>query len=118
MKVVLYKATAWWNFCYAPASKLMDQLKVFVDMAIFLSQMATSTGPTSVSNSALISAHCKSRREVDTLYIYLHSAGEAHGGQEGSSDRTCYFVHIIHPTLFLQVSVRCKHAVPPLQCTF
>lgn len=39
----------------------MDQLKVFVGMAIFLSQMATSHGITFVSNSALISAHCRSQ---------------------------------------------------------
>lgn len=93
----------------------MDQLKVFVGTAIFLSQMATTPGITSVSNSAPISARSKSRREMDPLSIYPHSAGEAHGGQEGSSDRTCYLVHIIHPTLFLQFGA---YAVPPLQCIF
>lgn len=37
------------------ASKLMDQLKVFVGMAIFLSQMVPSPGIASVSNTTQIS---------------------------------------------------------------
>lgn len=52
--------TAGGRCSYTLASKLMDQLKAFVGMAIFLSQMATSRGITSVSNSALISARFKS----------------------------------------------------------
>lgn len=76
----------------------MDQVKVFVGMAIFLSQMATSPGITSVSNSALIAARCKSQREMDPLSIYPHSAGES------------------HPTLFSQSGAfTVKHVVPPLQ---
>lgn len=95
----IYKTTIVLKCSYTLASKLMDQLKVFVGMAIFLSQMVTSPCITSVSNSAPIAARCKPRREMDPLAIYPHSAGEAHGGHEGSSDRTCYLAYIIHPTL-------------------
>lgn len=79
----IYENTTGWKSSSTLALKLMDQLKVFVGMAIFLSQMATSPGITSVSNSALISAHCKSRREMDALSIYPHSAGGTHGGARG-----------------------------------
>lgn len=58
------------------------------------------------------------RGEMDPLSIYPHSAGEAHGGQEGSGDRTCYFAHIIHPTQLLQFGACRKYAVPPLQSMF
>ena len=45
--------TGWRRRSYTRASELMDQLKVFVGMVIFLSRMATSRASTSVSNSAL-----------------------------------------------------------------
>lgn len=45
--------TGWRRRSSTLASKLMDQLKVFVGMVIFLSRMATSPASTSVSNSAL-----------------------------------------------------------------
>lgn len=95
----IYETSAGWNYSYTQASKLMDQLKVFVGTAIFLSQMATSRGITSVSNSAPYQQTLSLRGEMDPLFSYPHSAGEAHGGQESSSKGTCYFVHIILPAL-------------------
>lgn len=108
----IYENTTGLKCSYTPALKLMDQLKGFVGMAIFLSQMATSPGITSVSNSALWYQHAVSPqwKWTHTLFI-LTVKGEAHGGQEGSHDRTCYLVHIIHPTLFLQFGTCCKYAV-------
>lgn len=76
--------------------------------------MATSRDITSVSNSALYQHAVSPWGEMDPLSIYPHSAGEAHGGQEGSSDRTCYFVRVIHPTLFLWLGACCRRALPPL----
>jgi len=62
----------------------MDQLKAFVGMAIFLSQMATGPGITSVSNSAPISALCKSWREMDPLSFCPHSAGRLMEGKRAA----------------------------------
>ena len=109
-----YETPEPWNYSCTAVSKLMDQLKVFVGMAIFLSQMVTSHGITSVSNSASYQHAVKSRGEMDPLAIYPHSVGEAHGGHDdGSSDKSCYFVRITHPLLFLQFGACCKHALPP-----
>lgn len=95
----LYERPTGRKWSYTVALKLMDQLKGFVGMAIFLSQMATRLGITSVSNS-VISARRKSFTEMDPLSGSPQSEEEAHGDQEGSTNPTCYFLRNIYPTLF------------------
>lgn len=104
----LYEKPTGRKCSYTVALKLMDQLKGFVGMAIFLSQMATCPGITSVSNS-VISARRKSFTEMDPLSGYPQSEEEAHGEHEGSADGTCYFLHNIYPTLFLPSAVWVAH---------
>lgn len=100
--------TGWKRRSYTPASKLMDQLKVFVGMVIFLSRMATSPASTSVSNSALWYQHTVSpgRGNGPTLQFIPTVQGKLMEGKRAAVT-VVLFCTVINPTLFPQVGTCC-----------
>lgn len=90
------KASTGQNAGDALTSKLMDEQKVFVGVAHFINQMATSCGITSVSNSALLSAGCNSLRKMSPLAVYPHRAVELMEGKSVAETEHLFTIFLSH----------------------
>lgn len=101
----IYETSAGWNYSYTRESKLMDQLKVFVGMAIFLSQMATSRGITSGSNSAPYQQTVSLRGENGpTLYLSPQCRGSSERAREQQQESMLFCTYYS------------SHTVPSVGC--